>query len=100
MGQKKSYTLLDGVTGNATGDSIHIGQYQKAIIATVEAEGTPSFTIQLQYRTSRGTWVDFHNEAITSASKTVSAPDFPWHSVRAVVSGYASGTVYVTLDVI
>jgi hypothetical protein len=97
MGQKKAYTLLDGVTVAGASTAQYIGNYQKGVYVEVHTTaGVPAFTIQIQYKNPKGVWQPYHEEVVDASTDDpliVTLKEFPWAFVRVEITAYTTGTV-------
>jgi len=104
--------LIEGATGNITGEPVQLDRFRQnrggnlpiqvfktagSFVATVALEGTLSHEdIDMAVRDGTAIWTPIANGSYTAETCDSLFVAFPY--IRAVISGYTSGTISVTVD--
>lgn len=93
-----SYTLLDAVTANTTGDKKIAELYSVLTFQVISASVTTGATVTIQASLDGTNWTACETYAITgNASEMLTIANEKLKYVRAVVSSYVDGTYTVLL---
>ncbi len=92
MGQKKAYTLLDGVTATGASSEIEVGNYQKSIVFHIKGASTPNAVVAIQIEDPDGDWESIDSQTITAATTFIQLDNQPFKKFRANITSYTTGT--------